>query len=671
MCLNHCGIDAYVQNGKIVKIDKMQEHPFNNLCAKSYAIPELVNSNDRLTTPLIKINGGFREVSWDEAFTVIVDKLKSFKDEFGAKAVIPFVGNAVGRGVVPKVVTRFADIYGTPNYTSGGWSCFVGRILGSVLTLGSYPNADLSPDNKCIVIWGKNPSESFPSGKVIIDHAVGRGSKLIVIDPIATRLAKRADIHAQIRPGTDCALALGLMNVIIAEGLYDKNFVESWTVGFEKLVEKVKDYPPERVQEITWIPAEVVKNIARMYVSTHPAGIALGVSIEHSSNGIQAIRAISSLMAICGNLDISGGNITYPGVAYKNIRLPGKVCKDTPVGADFPLFSKITGFTTASRVIDAILTEKPYPLKALLIVGGNPLVNWPESNTVKKAFEKLAFILVVDIFMTDTAKMADIVLPAASHLETENLRDGYFNHECLPLIAKSNRVVDPIGNCMEDWKIWAELGRRMGYAKYFPWKNTPELIEDLLTPSKISLEQLNENPGGIYYSQKKIQYYLKEGFNTPSRKVEIYSKAMDDLGYDPIPTFHEPVESPKSRPDLAEKYPLILITGPRAKAYTHSGYRQLPSLRRLYPEPFMSINPKTANRLGINDEDKVRVESPRGNIIVKAKLTEDIHPKTVSMLHGWGNDTGANVNCLTKNSAVDPVSGFPEFRASLCNIIKA
>ena len=299
------------------------------------------------------------------------------------------------------------------------------------------------------------------------------------------------------------------------------------------------------------------------------------------------------------------------------------------------------------------------------------MVNWPNSSKVKKAFEKLDFLLVQDLFMTDTAKMADIVLPAASDLETEDLRATYFDHNSLPLLVKSNKVIEPIGKCMDDWKIWAEVGRRMGYAEYFPWNTSDELLREMLVPSKITLEQLNENPGGIIYSEKKLQYYLKDGFKTPSKKVEIYSETMEQLGYDPIPTFHEPIESPISRPDLAQKYPFVFMAGSRTKGYTHSRFREVESLKKLYPDPLIEVNTETAESLGIKEGDLVRVESPRGDVKANVKLTQNVPPQLIVLLSGWSNETGANANCLTDNEAVDPVSGFPEYRALLCNVAKA
>jgi anaerobic selenocysteine-containing dehydrogenase len=215
---------------------------------------------------------------------------------------------------------------------------------------------------------------------------------------------------------------------------------------------------------------------------------------------------------------------------------------------------------------------------------------------------------------------------------------------------------------MEDWKIWAELGKKMGFSNDFPWKDTDELFEYLISSSDITLNQLKQNPGGIYYAKNEFQKYLKKGFNTPSKKVEIYSEMLDKFGYDPIPTFHEPAESPLSRPDLVKYYPLILITGARTIAYLHSEYRNLPSLRKLVPEPLIEIHPQTAKKYDIDEETMVKVESPRGSIKLKAKLTEDIHPKVVSIQHGWSE---ACSNLLTDDMNRDPISAYPGLRSVL------
>ena len=669
LCTDHCGIDVQVQDGRITRVTGMHEHPFHHLCVKPQALPELVYSKDRVTTPLVKRKGAFEEISWDDAFDMIAQKLTKIKDQYGAKAIVPFCGNGFSCRSSGRVVKLFADLLGTPNYITGGWTCFSARVMAFTLTVGGFPNPDFGPENKCLILWGKSPSDSLASEKHALETALKRGSKLIVIDPRATGMAKKADLHAQIRPGTDCALALGLLHVVIGEERYDKDFVANWTVGFEKLADHVKEYSPEKVEKITWVPADTIRRIARLYADNSPAGISPGWALDASSNGIQTMRAIAVLMSICGNLEIPGGNVLHRGLNLKQMHFPAVAENAPAIGADFPLFTQLRKQQSGSRVTDAILTEKPYPIKALLALKGNPLVNWPNSNKVKRAFEKLDFLLVQDMFMTDTAKMAHLFLPGAGDLEIEDFREGYFDHACLPMIAKSNRAIEPVGKCIDDLKIWTEVGRRMGFGDHFPWKSTSEFLADLLQPTGISYEAFEKNPGGVLYGPINYRTYLQGGFKTPTQKVEIYSEAMAQQGYDPVPTFREPYESPASRPDLAETYPLIL-TGKRTESFTHSRFRNIPSLRKLHPEPLLDMNPQTAQSLGVAHGDLVKVESLRGSIKVKANLTDILHPQVVCMTHGWSGETGANVNCLTDDSAVDPVSSFPEFRSLLCRVVK-
>lgn len=669
MCTNHCGIDVYLENEKIVKVEGMPEHPYHYLCVKPSAIPELVYSKDRLTDPLKKVGGEFKKISWDEAFSFLADKLNNIKQEYGAKAVDIYVGNPFIATQAEKVMRRWADLYGTPNYTTGARYCFIPKVIGHALTVGGMVLPYVTDGTKCMVIWGKNPQETFASEIYKINQLLKEGVKLIVVDPRKTPLAKRADIHAQVRPGADCALALGLLNVIISEGLYDKAFVKDRTVGFDRFAKYVKEFTPKRVEEITWVPARTIEAFARMYATTKPACTSLGVSMDHCTNGIQAIRAITTMIAITSNLDVPGGNILDPGgLAQTNLRLPDKVAGVPTIGDDYPLYTQYIRETVLTHLLDGILDGKPYPVKGLIVVGSNCAVTWPDSIRVRQALDKLDLLAVIDIFMTDTAKMANIVLPATTFLEREDIRDAWHNHENLCLFVRTNRVIEPIGNSMEDWKIWAELGKRMGYAEYFPWKDTEELHRELLKITGITVEQLKQNPGGIIYREKKYQQYLKDGFNTPTKKVEIYSETLDKLGIDPIPTFREPLESPVSRPDLAKRYPLLLTTGARSTVYLHSEYRNLPSLRKLLPEPFIEINTETARSLGITAGDWVTVESLRGSIKIKAKPTDEIHPRVVSIQMGWAE---ANVNFLTSNETSDPVLGIAGLRSSLCRVTKA
>ena len=346
MCHPRCGINAYVEDGNVVKIEGMPEHPWNILCAKGRAIPELVHSPERLVNPLKKVNGAFKEISWDEAFELIAGKLTDIKERYGGRSIVFHVGIPYIGTITEPLIHRWSDLLGTPNYTSGGSLCWLARVLGYSLTVGSNLCPDYDSSTRCVVVWGHNPTVSHP---ILADHInvlKSRGAKVIVVDPMTTTLAKTADIHACVRPGTDCALALGMLNVIVSEGLYDREFVTQWTVGFDKLAEQVKGYTPERTEEITWVPAEMVRNIARMYATNGPAIISMGTGADHSTNGIQSIRAVATLVSITGNLDVPGGNIIPPGrMAQSNLRIPEKiaeVAKDIPSALSIHYFRKCT-----------------------------------------------------------------------------------------------------------------------------------------------------------------------------------------------------------------------------------------------------------------------------------------------------------------------------------------
>jgi anaerobic selenocysteine-containing dehydrogenase len=661
MCMGLCGIDAHVDNGRLVRVTPMKEHPINRLCVKAQAMADWLYSPERITHPLRKVNGAWHEVSWDEALGIISEKLAAVKENYGAKALVVHTGQPIIGTEVTRMAIRFCSLYGTPNYTSAGSLCFAAKGLGHGLTL-SNRMFSLSPsygETGCIVVWGRNPQESKVDEQANVLAAYRRGAKLIVVDPRATPLARRADLHVQLRPGTDCALALGLLNIIIGEDLYDREFVERWTIGFDKLAGHVKDHPIEAVAGITGVPAAKIKQFARLYAQTKPATITQGVSIDHSPNGVQNSRAIAILVAITGNLDVVGGNVYSAPLGQSSLRVKGIVNVNQAVSADFPIYNKFTSEATAMPVADAIITGRPYPVKALLVQAANPALAWPDSQKVRQALESLDLLVVSDLFMTKTAKMADIFLPAAAFLENKFILD--YATEGMALIVLSQKAVEPPPGCIEDRQLWVELGRRMGYKDYFPWQNADELFSYLLEPSGVTLEQLEQNPGGIVYRRLDQQRkYEQEGFSTPSGKVEIFSQVLADYGYDPLPTFTPP--EPQT-----EGYPFNLITGTRTIGYSHSGYRNLARLRKLVPEPLVDINPQSAKGLAIADGEPVVLESPRGSITLKAKLTGDVPAGVLSIQHGWEE---ANANILTSNQPQDPISGYPGLKTVPCQVRK-
>ncbi len=660
-----CRVDLAIRDGKLVDVQPDPGDDAEGLCIRAPGIMEWVYSKERLTNPLKRENGAWEKISWDDALSIISEKLLNIKENYGARALVVHTGQALVRNVARRAVKRFCSAYGTPNFTSGDSFCFWSRVVGHTIALGigdSAANTDLRNTN-CILVIGHNPSESALQTEKGIKAARARGAKLIVVDPRLIPLAKEADIYTPIRPGTDCALVLSLLNVIIEEQLYDSDFVAEWTVGFDKLKEHVREYAPEKVEDITWVPAETIKSIARLYAKNRPAVISSGIAIDHCTNGSQTNWALAILFAICGNYETPGGN--YPVSRLIDIRSADQGSIKESIGVAYPVFSKISGESTVVPMADAILTGKPYPVKALIVQAGNPALTLPNTNRAQWALRNLDLMVVMDLFMTDTAKLADIVLPAANSLEESVLRDrGSFP----PSLSLTQKVIEAQGECWPDWKFWTELGKRMGYKEYFPWSTADEFFEYLCKPTGITLQQMKEHPQGIGVEPElKERSYRKIGFRTESKKVELYSEEMKKEGYDPLPTFKEPAEGWITKPELAKKFPLIAITGSRNKVYHHTQYRNLPSIRKLSPEPQVEINTRTAIALNINNGEMVTVESPRGSIRLKAKVTDDIHPRVVSIPHGWSE---ANVNVLTYDLEVDPVTAFIGFKSVLCRIEK-
>jgi anaerobic selenocysteine-containing dehydrogenase len=650
-----------VENGRLVKVSAMKEHPINKLCVKARAIPDWLYSPQRITHPMRKVKGDWRETSWDEAFDIIADKLAGIKERYGAKALVVHLGEPMVGIEVPRIAIRFCSLYGTPNYTSGSSLCFAAKGIGHGLSISRrmFPLAPSYQDTRCVVVWGRNPQQSKIGEQADVLLAQKRGAKLVVVDPRTTPLAKRADLHIQVRPGTDCALALGLLHIIIGEELYDRAFVKQWTLGFDKLKEHVREYSPEVVEKITWVPAAKIRQFAQMYALSKPATIAQGVSLDHGVNGVQNSRAISILIAIAGNLDITGGNTYNSPLPQTSLRVKGIVDVSEVIGAQYPIFNKFVSETSAMPVAEAIITGKPYPVKALIVQACNPLLTWPDSRKVVQAFEKLDLLVVSDLFLNETAKLADIFLPATAFLERKLIMD--YATKGLPLIMLGQKAVEPPPGCLEDWQLWSELGRKMGFAEHFPWQSTDDFFRHLLEPSGITLEQLEQNPSGIIYAQLDRQRkYEEEGFDTPSGKVELFSQTMADCGYDPLPAFTPP-ESP------SERYPFTLISGTRTIAFSHSQYRHIARLRKLMPQPLVEINPESAKNLGIADGEQVIVESAKGSISLKARITSEVPPGVLSLQHGWEE---ANVNLLADSEPHDPISGYPAFKNILCQVRK-
>lgn len=666
ICSAGCGMDITFEDGRVVEVDGQVENAFTHgyLCPKGRAVKELLEAPDRLQSPLKKKDQGWQEVSWDEALSFIAGKLEEIKSRYGAQAVAVHVGQAgVGKEFTP-YAQRFSKAFGTPNFSTAGSHCHHSKTMANEYTFGALPVPDYK-NSSCIVLWAYNPSVSCPPLMKNINYAMKRGARLIVVDPRATALAKTADVHLKPRPGTDGALALGLINVIIEERLFDRDFVDRWTVGFDRLVELTKEYPPETVEKITWVPASKIREAARLYAQSPPACIYPGIAVELHTNGFQAARAISVLQAITGNLDTKGGAVFMPAAKLSSLALSVEE-RISAIGQDeFPLFYKHIKQAQANIYSTAILEGEPYPLKGMIIAGSNPLSTWPNAGKLKRALGSLDFLAVIDHFMTETASLADIVLPAATFLHCDELCDraGLFGE---PRISLSRKVISD-DSVIANWMFWAELAVRMGYGDCFPWKTEEEALDYRLKPLGLTAGMLAGMPEGYVYGERLEKKYENDGFRTPSGKVEIYSEELKRYGYDPLPVYQEPAESPVSAPEIFRDYPLILTTGARTPGYMHSRYRNLRSLRKLSPEPWVELHRDKAEELGVGEGEFVIVESLRGRVELKVKLAEEIHPEVICMPHGWDE---ANANILTDNEALDPVTGFPADRSLLVRIMK-
>jgi len=688
MCHGGCGVLIQVDNGKVVKITGDPESPLNKgkLCPKGLASIEHLYNPNRLKYPLKRIGkrgkGKWERISWDEALNTIVKKIQEVRENYGPESIA--IGQGTGRHHFFHTI-RFANALGTPNWCEPGMAqCFFPRVLAGIMTYGDLPVCDYygEVNPACVLVWGHNPAISGPDGELQfpLKECIKKGTKLIVIDPRQTELAEKAELWLRIRPGTDDALALSMINVILKEELYDKGFVEQWTVGFDRLTRRVFEYTPEWAETITWVPAEQIKAAARMFAKTKPATLEWGCALEHTPNCLQTVRAVALIPAITGNIDIPGGWILGMHLIQTlPILLQGKLpdaMKDKRMGAD--TFKVLCGsdalFPTAHipTLFRAMRTEEPYPVKAFLVFGNNALVTYANSKEVYKSLRKLDFFMVMDIYMTPTAELADIVLPAATWLEVDQVVG-------LPFVANNvvqvqQKVVE-MWECRPDEDVFIELARRLNLES--GTEPLEEILSKQLKPLGITFDELkNKN---YIVAPMKYRKFEKRKFATLSGKVELYSSFLERNGYDPLPYYQEPPESPISTPDLAKEYPLILTTGGRIQHFFCSEHRQIPTLRRGQPDPIVEINPETAAKLNIEEGDWVWIETPRGRIQQQAKFTQ-IHPRVVNVQFGWwfpeeeGPEYGvwkSNANMLTSNAPpYDPALGTYQLRALLCKVYK-
>ena len=682
-CHSRCGVIVEVKDEKLVRVKGDKEHPFSQgyICPKGLAAGEIIYHPDRLAHPLRRVGkkgeGKFEEISWNEALDTIAKRLKGYKEQFGAESVV--FGQGTTRGL-PPWISRFLGQFGSPNYTApanyslGPITMGLGTVCGSTPVLGT----DFTLC-KCIVLWASNVEQSFP-GLFMMDmkKALKAGAKLIVVDPKGIPLAKKADHWLQVRPGTDVALILGMINYIIKKELYDKDFVKNWTFGFDQLREHVSRFTLDYCSEITWIPADEIEKATMTYVKTKPAYIQPGIGGAcHSIKSFDLNRSIGILSAITGNLEIPGGNFNFPSAtgarscygsdfSLRTDISPEQLKKKLAVDL-YPLY-QMSDQIPPEPVLRAILEQKPYAIKAWGLFANNPMCAFGNSQYIKKALEALDFLFSVDYFHTPTTKMADIVLPAAHWTERDDVEDlGMRNY-----VICQVKAVEPIPECRDEKQILIDLAKRVGLSDY--WKTVEEQLDYRLESTGMTFDEFKK-VGKFSVPVDYEEIKKRKRFPTPTGKVMLSTNYLEPMGIAPLPDFKEPPESPISTPELWGENSLILTTGFRILAFYHSSLRNIPSLRKLAPDPELWIHPETAKKLNVNDEEWVYLSTQRGRGEIKIKYFRDTHPRVVHAPHGYwyGAENGwekYNINYLTDNQHSDPVTGSLPLKGLLCRVEK-
>ncbi|MFO8101043.1 MAG: molybdopterin-dependent oxidoreductase [Dehalococcoidia bacterium] len=724
-CAALCGVLVHVEDGKVVKIEGNKDHILSHgfTCERPSIAPKWLYHPDQLMHPLKRVGkrgeGKWQQISWDEAMAEIGPKLLELKDKYGPETLGFFEGTYRGNDYWPR--GRFATLFGNPhNIFAPGIICGINDMGINMAVTGDVTtwSTDIS-NSGCIVFWGSNPAQSeMRTWTHLLKMKKEKDVKIIAVDPRRTKTTDIADIWLQLRPGTDTAMAMGWLNVIINEELYNREFVENWTTGFDKLKERVQEYPPEKVAEITGVPVEKIVEAARIYATQGPSSMPYGVAIDQLGlNGTRTEHAKVIMRAICGYLGEFGGHlITRPGgtnnggrfVTEAELtmmdRLPMEVrqkmmgydaCRlvslkgwsmmaphiEKVYGVPAPVTVQIQAHTT--MLWRSILTGKPYPVKAMIAWGSNPLAWGGNTRLVYEALksDNLELSIVQELFMTPSAQLADYVFPATSWLERDlctNMMDF------ASLLWAGEKAIEPMGERRDIYEFFRALALSVGQDEFWPWRTTEEVSNYRLEACGLSFRDCVERmivfPDGF-----DPKPYETTGFPTPSRKVELYSSILKDLDYDPMPYYEEPPESPFRLPEVAEEYPLILNTGGNYRPMYHSEFMQLGiGARERHPDPLMDIHPDTARELGIGDGDWAWIETRRGRIKQKARHNDGILPGVVNCQASWwfpekpANEpelsgvweSNANVLTLDDPEFCDELSGGWCNRALLCKVYK-
>lgn len=781
-CSCLCPTVYTVQDGVFVKAEPDRKNPvWVPLCPKGAAGPELVYDPMRLKYPMKRTNPkrspdpGWQRISWDEAMNTVARKLTEIRSKFGPEAVVicrTSPGGSAGGDLRPWF-HRLADALGTPNVVSHTHVCQWHRDVCSNYTYGRGGIGTPDIENaSCVLVWGSNLQGNSPKRFAALKKAQERGAKVIVVDPRRTPVAARADLWLRVNPGTDGALILGIVNVLLREQLYDREFTRDWTNApflvrrdtgnllrgkeidagavessyviwdtksgstvvnetasqlmnnpkaqmaifgsyrvkltsgqevmtdtvLELLAKLVGNHTLEMTEAVTGIPLARIEEAARMIGTIKPMCYYTFTGIEEHTNATQTNRALCILYTLTGNYDSQGGNVLLPTLGGERLpgleALPSEAQKRRLGFEEKPLGPPGRGGSvSAYDLYTAILEGKPYPVKAVMGFGGDLIIADSESKRGREAFRKLDFYAQADLYLTPSAELADIVLPAASFYESEFARLGFSESlKTWDQVMWRAPAVPPQYESRPDLDIVFDLATRMEIGDKFWQGNIEAAFNAVLRATGLTLEQLKGQPGGISlkrplafkkYGSVDATTGRERGFDTPSRRIEIFSQVFKDGGYNPLPVYDGPRWTGEAKADLDKEYPLTLIST-RVLQFCHGQHRSLPSLRKAVPGPFVEIHPHTARSLSIKSEDNVILETPHGRIKLKAKVTDTVAPGVVSTQMGWWqacpalnmpaydpySSQGANVNIIYDADVRDPISGSLPYKSYRCRVRK-
>jgi anaerobic selenocysteine-containing dehydrogenase len=655
-CYCTCGLRVTVEDGRLRAIEP---HPGNRatgegVCLKGLAYLERVYSPDRILTPLQRTpDGGFRPIPWDAALDLIASKIRQYRQSDGPQSLFYFAGTGT-KGLLNRVGMEFWRLCGGCTTTYGDL-CWPAGLEATRLTLGdNLHNAPWDLANaRLIVMWGKNAAETNVHQMAHVDEALARGGRLIVIDPRRTETGERAELVIQPRPGTDGALALGAARILVDRGWIDREFIDRHVLGFEAFCQRLREWPVERAAAVTDVPARHIEALAEAVGTVHPLTIVPGFGLQRYTNSGQALRAMLALPVLTGQIGRPGA-----GWMYANLQTAVFDAEKDPLACYPP--ERPDGVVRVSVSTARLGRDMPAqtgpPLRLAWVERGNPIPQNPDTHGVLAAFRALEFRVVVDQFLTDTAREADLVLPAKSMFEQTDVIGAYWH----PYLQLRQKLIEPPGEVKPESEIYWHLARRLGIPEEQLAGRIPapddaaveQWLADKLAPfPEVTLERLREGP---VLAPGAVEVAFADGrFPTPSGRIELYSEeAARRWGVDPLPDFREPAESPRRPSPESERYPLQLLT-PNTKNRIHSQFNNLAVIRQFSPAPFLAIHPADAAARRIGEGEAVRVFNSRGELRLPARLDFGLKAGCVALTNGWWLAEGGAVNLLSAGRETD------------------